>query len=272
MSQTIRLKRSAIPGKIPDAPQLDLGEIAINTHDGRVFIKRDQLGTESVIEVGGRDVADNVYYVSTNGSDNNDGKTIAQAFASIEAAVAVAPPYSTIFVKSGEYEINNPVTVPANVSIWGDSLRSVIIRPVNKTTDLFYVNNGSYLAQMTFKDYEAPAAGVSFNPNGSAGTIYKSPYVQNCTSITTTGTGMKIDGSKVNGLKSMVVDAYTQFNSGGVGIHLLNSGYAQLVSVFTICCNIGILAESGGFCSMTNSNTSFGNLGLVSVRCKQCKL
>ena len=74
---------------------------------------------------------------------------------------------------------------------------------------------------------------------------------------------MRVDGSLALGLKSMVTDAYTQINEGGIGIHLINQGYAQLVSVFTVCCSYGILAESGATCSITNSNTSFGNYGLV---------
>jgi len=32
--------------------------------------------------------------------------------------------------------------------------------------------------------------------------------------------------------------------------------------VFTICCDVAVLCESGGFCSLTNSNSSFGNYGL----------
>jgi hypothetical protein len=40
MSQTIVLKRSALPGKVPDTGSLNLGEIAINTYDGKVFLKR----------------------------------------------------------------------------------------------------------------------------------------------------------------------------------------------------------------------------------------
>jgi hypothetical protein len=74
---------------------------------------------------------------------------------------------------------------------------------------------------------------------------------------------MRVDGNYVQGLRSMVCDSYTQTNAGGIGIHMLNRGYTQLVSVFTICCQISILAEDGGFCSITNSNTSFGTYGLV---------
>lgn len=74
---------------------------------------------------------------------------------------------------------------------------------------------------------------------------------------------MRIDGSLVQGnIRSMVVDAFTQINEGGYGIHIVNGGYAQLVSVFTVCCDIAILCESGGQCSVTNSNSSFGNYGL----------
>jgi hypothetical protein len=73
---------------------------------------------------------------------------------------------------------------------------------------------------------------------------------------------MRIDGDLAGGLKSMVLDAYTQFNQGGLGIHIINQGYAQLVSIFTICCTAGIKCEAGGTCSITNSNNSFGDYGL----------
>lgn len=40
MAQSIILKRSALPGKVPDTNSLNIGEIAINTYDGKVFMKR----------------------------------------------------------------------------------------------------------------------------------------------------------------------------------------------------------------------------------------
>jgi hypothetical protein len=61
----------------------------------------------------------------------------------------------------------------------------------------------------------------------------------------------------------MVLDSYTQYNQGGIGVSITNSGYAQLVSLFTICDNIAIYCGSGGACDLTNSNSSFGNYGLV---------
>ena len=47
--------------------------------------------------------------------------------------------------------------------------------------------------------------------------------------------------------------------------HLTNNAYAQLVSIFTINCDIAIYADTGAQCDLTNSNSSFGNFGLVAV-------
>jgi hypothetical protein len=75
---------------------------------------------------------------------------------------------------------------------------------------------------------------------------------------------MRIDGSLVDGnLRSMVIDSYTQVNQGGRGIHLLNHGYAQFVSTFTVATTDGIVCESGATCSISTSNCTFGLSGLV---------
>ena len=215
-------------------------------------------------------IARNVYYVSKSGSDSNSGQALGQAFLTIKRAVQVATAYLEsnpaervcIFVKSGDYTEINPIVCPRNLTIWGDNLRSVSVRPLTPNQDIFHVQNANYLTGMTFRGHVAPAAAIAY-PSGGAGFITTSPYIQNCSSITTTGAGMRINGSLALGLKSMVSDSYTQVNEGGIGVHILNQGYAQLVSIFTICCSEGVLVESGGYCSITNSNTSFGTLGLV---------
>jgi hypothetical protein len=80
------------------------------------------------------------------------------------------------------------------------------------------------------------------------------------------GCGIRVDGSLALGfLRSFVTDSFTQFNAGGKGIHIINCGYAQLVSTFTICTTEGVMTESGGQCSISTSNCSFGLSGLVAV-------
>ena len=102
----------------------------------------------------------------------------------------------------------------------------------------------------------------SFNPN--QGYFNQSPYIQNCTNFIPNSIGLRIDGSKAIGpLKSMVTDSFTQYNQGGIGVSITNEGYAQLVSLFTICNDTAVFCGSGGACDLTNSNSSFGNYALV---------
>jgi hypothetical protein len=47
---------------------------------------------------------------------------------------------------------------------------------------------------------------------------------------------MKIDGNhSIGPLRVWLLDSYTQYNQGGIGVSITNEGYAQLVSLFTIC-------------------------------------
>ena len=50
MAQTIKLKRSATSGAVPTTSQLELGEVAINTNDGKMYFEKDN-GTASIREV-----------------------------------------------------------------------------------------------------------------------------------------------------------------------------------------------------------------------------
>jgi hypothetical protein len=78
--------------------------------------------------------------------------------------------------------------------------------------------------------------------------------------------GSLVDGlvvSERSPINSFVYDAFTQVNQGGRGIHIINNGYAQLVSVFTIFCSTAVEVDNGGIASITNSNSNFGDLCLV---------
>ena len=52
-NQYLKLRRSAVPGKIPETSSLDFGEIALNTYDGLLFIKKSgSLGGEQIVTIG----------------------------------------------------------------------------------------------------------------------------------------------------------------------------------------------------------------------------
>ena len=205
----------------------------------------------------------NTFYVAKNGSDSNNGG-LNTPFLTIKQACAAAQAVGgnvAIRVASGTYVEQNPVTVPANTALMGDNLRTVQVKPATASGDLFYMSGGTYVWGLTVRDYQGAA--FSYNPS-TVTTAYVSPYIQNITSYAAGGTGVRIDGSKAIGTKAMIVGFYTIINSGGIGIDISNSGYSQLVNIYTIGADIGIRTQSGAFCTLNGSDCSIGNYGLVS--------
>ena len=245
---------------------------------------------------------ENIIYVTRDGDDGNSGFLEGDAKRTIGAAAAIAQEGDTIKVRSGVYNENNPIGLRNKVTITGEDIRLVTIVPNNINKDVFHVRNGCLIENLNFagatittnhQDCAAVAfpptqtyinAGVSYGavtgftdagpanegPNGR----YRSPYVRNCTNFMTGSIGMRINGHHVDAsytgtndlgqdLKSMVCDAFTQYNEAGIGVSISNNAYAQLVSIFTIGCKIAIGCTSGGQCDLTNSNSSFGTFGLV---------
>jgi hypothetical protein len=259
----IRIKRSAVPGKRPTVNDLPLGELGLNTYDAELYARRERTGIGTdIVRLGAGTTVTNILYVTRDGSDTNTGKKLGDAKATISGAVGIATAGTVIKVSAGTYLENNPITLPDQVSIVGDSLREVTITPQN-TGDLFYVGAGNYIAEMSFVGAANTGAIFSFDPSAIR-YVAQSPYVQNCTNFIPNSTGLKIDGNNAIGpLKSMVLDSYTQYNQGGIGVSITNEGYAQLVSLFTICNDTAVFCGSGAACDLTNSNSSFGNYALV---------
>jgi hypothetical protein len=231
-----------------------------------------------------------VYYVSVDGLDiSTNGKTLAAPFRTIkyamdyiQADLASRAP-ATVFVKTGIYQEQLPISIPANVALVGDELRSTNVQPAAgyAAFNMFYVRNGSGIRNMTLQGLygtlgevnaygtRRPSAGafVSLDPGSgpSDSAVWittKSPYIQNVTSFGTGCIGMKIDGALHNsGNKSIVANDFTQVISDGIGYWANNLGRSELVSVFTYYCYIGYLSTMGGILRATNGNNSYGLYG-----------
>ena len=239
---------------------------------------------------------ENTIWVSKDGDDSNTGLLEGDAKATVGAAAAIAQPGDTIKIRPGRYVENNPIGLQRDVSITGEDLRLVTIEPQNPTLDVFWVRRGCLIENLNFAGETIgvahtgagalafPITGVTANsgytaagPANEGPTLrWRSPYVRNCTNFMTKSIGMRIDGNDAVAnysgtvipgadLKSMVCDSFTQYNEAGIGVSLTNNAYAQLVSIFTINNDIAIFAGSGAQCDLTNSNSSFGNFGLVAV-------
>ena len=244
---------------------------------------------------------ENAIWVTVDGDDSNTGFLEGDAKRTVGAAASIAKEGDTIIIRSGSYTENNPIGLRTDVSVSGEDLRLVTIIPENRTKDVFHVRRGCLIQNINFSgppddgkggvSYAHTGAGaVAFPPpagaesavtgylepgpaNEGASGRWKSPYIRNCTNFMSNSIGMKIDGDNANAdftgtnnlgqdLKSMVCDAFTQYNEAGIGVSITNNAYAQLVSIFTIASDIGISCSKGGQCDLTNSNSSFGNYGL----------
>jgi len=208
----------------------------------------------------------NTFYVAKNGSDSNNGG-LNTPFLTIKAAMTAATALGgniSVRVASGTYVEDNPITIPPKSALMGDNLRTVNILPLNVATDMFYMTNGTYVWGVTLKDYLGAA--FAYDPATPGQNVFVSPYIQNITSSTTTGTGCRIDGSLVSNIstKAMHLGFYTIINRGGIGVDMLNSAYGQHVNIYPIACDIGLRTRYGAFCTLNGSDCSIGNFGLVS--------
>jgi hypothetical protein len=212
------------------------------------------------------------------------------------------PGHVAILVASGEYIENCPIVVPEGVAIIGDNLRSVTVKAKVSTSDVFHLNSKCYVYGITVRGHSLSPSAADITPTGYAGasganlplnthqtgwafsfnpgaTINVSPYIQNCSSISgdpatgsgsvtgNGGGGILVDGSiidQASRIYSIVIDAFTQINLGGIGVKVVNNGFSQLVSFFVNFCQFGILCVDGGHTTALNSNCSFGNYALWS--------
>ena len=240
-----------------------------------------------------------IYVSSTSGDDTNDGRTQQFPVRTVKRAAELATagddgrfglPTGSLFtgfrieVSAGTYLEQNPIELPKNTTVWGAGLRVTKIVAKNENEDLFWVNSGCYLSEMTFAglrvfpsvDNSQSGFAIAFAPNSF---ITTSPYIQNCSMISNQensflekyeaipagGGGLNVDGNIIHPdspLASMVLDAYTQIAPNGVGCQVVGRGFIQLVSFFTNFSAYSVKVIQGGQAVLLNSNTSFGDFGM----------
>jgi hypothetical protein len=264
-----------------------------------VSVDTQQFGGIPVSEFAGNDST--IYVSATRGDDSNDGRSLQFPVRTIKRAAQLATPGDDgryglptgsnftgfrIDVQAGTYVEDNPIELPRNTTVWGAGLRVSKVVAANENEDLFWVNSGCYLAEMTFGglrvfpsvDDSQKGFAISFAPNAF---ITTSPYIQNCSMISNQensfleayeeippgGGGLNVDGNRIHPdspLASMVLDAYTQVAPNGVGCQVVGRGFIQLVSFFTNFSAYAVKVIDGGQAVLLNSNTSFGDFGMYS--------
>ena len=148
-----------------------------------------------------------IWVDQANGDDLNDGHRVIDPMKTIKAAVASADAGDIVLVAPGVYREAAPIDVTVNnLSIVGQSLRSCFVHPTPATEEstLFRVNSGTQIANFSMAGMKASGTrgghsvdsdstyglpenqgwAIAFYPNS---VIYKSPYIQNCTTFMDSG-------------------------------------------------------------------------------------
>jgi len=197
----------------------DIGQLlSVNEVGKMYFIDSDQGGNR-------------IFVSAEKGDDANNGvsspvKTIKRACQLASAMVYTSAKVVNnvriaINLAPGDYKEDNPIIIPDNVTITGDSLRSCIVRPLNPNVDFFRVRNGCYLTGFTFRDALNNAGVPSFTwdyaiafddvedtTTSRVGYTYLptsksimtlSPYIQTVSILSFLGgNGALVDGNKVS--------------------------------------------------------------------------
>ena len=102
MANLIKLKRSAVAGKAPVVGDLELGELALNTYDGKLYTKKDD-GTASIVDL-------------SAGGGGGGGGPIAETAQVISENITFKTGFNGLSVGPVEVAATYAVTVPANAT------------------------------------------------------------------------------------------------------------------------------------------------------------
>jgi hypothetical protein len=112
--------------------------------------------TEYVLNLATNDVGGRVYVSQQIGDDENDGRSVASPVRTIKRGCQIATESEnvkeTVIIAGGDYVEDNPISIPPDCSVIGDSLRIVIVRPNNPGKNVFKFADKNYISGMVFRD------------------------------------------------------------------------------------------------------------------------
>ena len=134
----IQIRRSAVSGRIPSTTQLSAGEFAINTYDGKIFIKQDQGG----VGVGTTIIVVNPWSVGTGTNTYNT------YFTAGSVGIATTNPTSTLHVVGNALITGIVTTSSLNgyqnlVGATSSETKTFTVIVASKTTNHRYYGTGS---------------------------------------------------------------------------------------------------------------------------------
>ena len=248
MSQTVKLRRSATSGSVPTTSALALGELAINTYDGKLYLKKNVSGTETVVEIGANNLADtfNVYeYAVTSnttvfsGSDQN-GTTLAYTTGS--------PPKVAVFLNGLllDWGTDFTATNGTSVTLTSAAVSGDLVQIQAYKSEIYTGSN------LTFPDNVKALFG-----NDSDLQIY---HDGNHSYIRDVGTGnLHIDGTRVLLRSASSADMVKAI--GGGAVELYHNAIKKFETTSTGATITGNVVATGGNSTQWNTAYTYSQVG-----------
>ena len=293
-------KRSAVPGKKPLANNISLGQIAINTYDGRLYTKREYIANsspvEAIVEFVGKIPVGNAFFVTVNGSDDNDGLSWDSAFLTIEKALTEATDRNGLLtlvdIGPGEYLTEGHLDIPDNCMVRSVH-RTVIIKPKAgfEQRNVFRMGSGCFIEGPLFEGWQLnsltnPTEGfaISFRPGA---VITRAPYAHkiavrtpptwdyvappldaaNSNPLIPVGAGVVLaDGavcSPYSIYPNIMTWGATPVSHNGIGYVAKNGALINAINAVSIWCHKHFVAANGGQIILSSCSTQFGDYTLI---------
>ena len=242
----------------------------------------------------------NIWYVAVNGDNTRRGTSPQGPLGTVKYALSQAQAGDTVFINAGDYEEEFPLEVPAGVTVKGQDLRNVEIRPTtdNQSEDAFLLNGESTVENLTIKNFYYDSVnnkGHAFRFAGDGKVTSRSPYIRNVTVITQgsatsasdprgfasgdAGRGAYIDGSVLDhdtNEASMLFHSVTFITPGVDSITMTNGVRVEWLNSFTYFANRSYYIVNGpgrwrsdsvlikgGELRSIGSASIYGNYGIV---------
>lgn len=299
MANNIKIKRSAVQGKVPLTTDLELGELAINTYDGKIFLKTQVPGSpdpvETVVQFVSKVNVGNTIFVSKNGANTKSGESWDEAVSTIEKALELATARNAltlIDIGPGEYTTQGHLDMPDNCMIRAVH-RTVIIKPATgyEERNVFRMGSGCFIEGPVFEGWRLdsltnPTEGfaISFRPGA---VITRAPYAHkivvrstrtwdyiappldraNANPLVGTGAGVVLaDGavcSPYSIYPNIMTWGATPVSHNGIGYCAKNGALINAVNAVSLWAHKHFMALSGGQIILSSCSTQFGDYTMV---------
>jgi hypothetical protein len=198
MGQTVKLRRSAVSGRVPNNSQLQLGELSMNTTDGKIFLAKSGSGGPSIEEV-----------IITN--TQNTG--------SLDIVGSISGSFLTgSFIGDGSGLYNIPASGVTGLSL--DKISSGASTASIDANGLQINVNTSITGSLTATEFTGSGLGLRNVPINVSGSdensiTYDGQFTQ---FLFDDSTGIKVSGDTSTGTAKIYLDGVAAENEGGIGV------------------------------------------------------